>query len=64
MLFRSGGARGDLRASQAFLRYLTDNWLAGLENRVGVKDGLFIPERFFKTREQRAAYDAHMQKKK
>jgi hypothetical protein len=57
-----GGAKGDLRASQAFLRYLADNWLASLEKRVGVKDGLFAPELFFKTVKQRAAYKEHMQK--
>lgn len=57
-----GGARGDLRASQAFLRYLNDNWLAGLERRTGVKDGLFIPDGFFKTKEQCADYKEHMQK--
>jgi hypothetical protein len=57
-----GGPRGDLRASQAFLRYLTDNWLAGLERRTGVKDGLFAPELFFKTKEQCVVYKEHMQK--
>lgn len=56
-----GGTKGDLRASQAFLRYVNDNWLAGLEKRSGVKDGLFAPNLFFKTTEQRAAYTAHMQ---
>jgi hypothetical protein len=57
-----GGAKGDLRASQAFLRYLHYNWLAGLEKRSGVRDGLFAPELFFKTKEQREAYVNHMQK--
>lgn len=56
-----GGVKGDLRASQAFLRYVNDNWLAGLEKRTGRKDGLFAPDLFFKTKEQRAAYAAHMQ---
>jgi hypothetical protein len=57
-----GGAKGDLRASQAFLRYLAYNWLAGLEKRSGVKDGLFAPELFFKTGAQCVAYKEHMQK--
>lgn len=55
-----GGSRGDLRASQAFLRYVNDNWLAGLEKRTGTKDGLFAPDLFFKTPAEREAYNAHM----
>jgi len=55
-----GGPKGDLRASQAFLRYVNDNWLAGLEKRTGAKDGLFAPDLFFKTKEQQAAYAEHM----
>jgi hypothetical protein len=55
-----GGAKGDLRGSQAFLRYLHDNWLAGLESRQGARDGLFAPDLFFKTPAEREAYVAHM----
>lgn len=55
-----GGPRGDLRASQAFVRYLHDNWLAGLERRTGARDGLFAPDLFFKTPAEGAAYVAHM----
>lgn len=55
-----GGIRGDLRASQAFVRYLRYNWLAGLERRDGVKDGLFAPNLFFKTPAEIAAYEEHM----
>lgn len=55
-----GGARGDLRASQAFIRYLRHNWLAVLETRRGVKDGLFAPNLFFKTPAEIAAYEEHM----
>lgn len=55
-----GGAKGDLRGSQAFLRYLYDNWLAGLERRTGVRDGLFAPDLFFKTPAECVAYTAHM----
>lgn len=58
-----GGAKGDLRASQAFIRYLRYNWLAALETRAGVKDGLFVPNMFFKTPAECAAYDEHMSKK-
>jgi hypothetical protein len=57
-----GGVRGDLRASQSFLRYVNDNWLANLELRTGVKDGLFAPNLFFKNKEECAAYKSHMQK--
>lgn len=55
-----GGARGDLRASQAFVRYLRHNWLAGLEARHGVKDGLFAPNLFFKSPAEITAYTGHM----
>jgi hypothetical protein len=58
-----GGAKGDLRASQAFIRYMRYNWLAGLENRAGVKDGLFAPELFFKTPAEIATYNQYMSKK-
>jgi len=55
-----GGARGDLRASQAFVRYLRHNWLAGLESRNGVKDGLFAPNLFFKSPVEIESYVQHM----
>ena len=55
-----GGVRGDLRASQTFVRYLRHNWLAGLEHRSGVKDGLFAPDLFFKSPVEIAAYVEHM----
>lgn len=58
-----GGSKGDLRASQAFVRYLRYNWLDGLETRRGTKDGLFAPNMFFKTPAERAAYVEHMSKK-
>lgn len=54
------GWHGDLRASQAFLRYLRYNWLAALERRPGVKDGLFAPDMFFKTPAEQAAYKEHI----
>jgi hypothetical protein len=55
-----GGPKGDLRASQAFVRYLRHNWLAGLENRLGVKDGLFAPNLFFKSPAEIESYTQHM----
>lgn len=58
-----GGPKGDLRASQAFVRYLRYNWLDGIENRRGTKDGLFAPNLFFKTPAERASYAEHMSKK-
>lgn len=54
------GVRGDLRASQAFLRYLRYNWLAVLERRTGTRDGLFAPDMFFKTPGEQEAYNQHM----
>lgn len=59
-----GGAIGDLRASQAFVKYLCDNWLTALDTRNGVKDGLFVPGRYFKTPAERAAYSRHMTEEK
>lgn len=55
-----GGYKGDLRASQSFVRYLRYNWLSSLETRRGVKDGLFAPNLFFKTADEREAYRLHM----
>lgn len=54
------GVRGDLRASQALLRYLRYNWLDAADKRKGAKDGLFAPELFFKTPAERATYELHM----
>lgn len=55
-----GGVRGDLRASQAFLRYLRYNWLDAADKRRGAKDGLFAPELFFKITGECEAYKEHM----
>jgi len=55
-----GNAKGDLRASQAFVRYLRYNWLSALETRLGVKDGLFVPKMFFKTPAECASYTDYM----
>jgi hypothetical protein len=53
-------ALGDLRASQAFVRYLRYNWLDALNSRKGVHDGIFVPSMFFKTPAECAAYETHM----
>jgi hypothetical protein len=55
-----GGVRGDLRASQLFIRYICQNWLVGLEQRRGPRDGLFAPNLFFKSPAEMTAYTAHM----
>lgn len=55
-----GGDKGDLRASQAFVRYVNDNWLASVENRKGARDGLFAPNLFFKTPAEIESYEYHM----
>jgi hypothetical protein len=54
------GEKGDLRASQAFVRYVNDNWLASVENRKGARDGLFAPNLFFKTPAEIESYVHHM----
>lgn len=54
------GIKGDLRASQAFLRYLRYNWLDAADKRKGAKDGLFAPELFFKTPGEREIYERYM----
>lgn len=61
--FHSGGPKGDLRASQAFVRYLRYNWLAALENRNGARDGLFAPDLFFKMPGEIETYKKHMEAK-
>lgn len=55
-----GGAKGDLRASQAFIRYLRLNWLDALISRPGPRDHIFSVSNFFKTPEERKAYSNHM----
>lgn len=55
-----GGTKGDLRASQSFLRYLRYSWLDAADKRRGAKDGLFAPELFFKTPGEQEAYRLHM----
>lgn len=55
-----GGWRGDLRASQAFVAYLRDNWLASLDKRIGTTDGLFAPDHYFKTPAERLAFKQYM----
>lgn len=55
-----GGAKGDLRASQAFIHYLKMNWLDALVQRPGARDYMFSANNFFKTEEERDAYLKHM----
>ncbi|NDD52693.1 hypothetical protein EBZ39_02230 [bacterium] len=55
-----GGSKGDLRASQAFVRYLRHNWLAALDTRKGKKDSLFAPDIFFKSQPEISAYLDYM----
>lgn len=55
-----GGPRGDLRASQAMIRYLRYNWLDTLERRPGARDGLFAPELYFRTPAEIETYRNHM----
>jgi hypothetical protein len=57
-----GGVRGDLRGSQAFIRYLRYSWLEVLNTRKGAHDGIFVPSMFFKTPAECLSYSEHMQK--
>jgi hypothetical protein len=54
------GAKGDLRASQAFIRYLHANWLDIASSRKGARDGFFLPEQFFKTPAEQQAFATHL----
>lgn len=56
-------SNGDLRASQAFIRFLRLNWLDLLDTRPGKKDSIFAPSRFFKTPAEVKAFVAYMKKK-
>lgn len=51
-----GGAKGDLRASQAFVHYAVSNWFTTTTKRGGAQDGLFAPNLYFKTPTEQAAY--------
>lgn len=50
------GHKGDLRASQAFVRYVNANWLDSLVIRNGQRDTWFMADRFFKAPAERAAF--------
>lgn len=54
-----GGAKGDLRASQVFVRYLRANWIDILMQRKGAQDKFFMSDRFFKSDNERAAFSQH-----
>jgi hypothetical protein len=53
------GSKGDLRASQAFVRYLYANWLDVLTARRGPRDGFFMLDRFFQSPAEREAFADH-----
>ena len=57
-----GGYRGDLRASQVFLRYIAQNWTAGLSLCPGSYDKIFASDLFFKSDAEISAYAQHMAK--
>ena len=52
-----GGPRGNLRASEAFMRFVILHWLQGLSES---PRKLFDPSLFFKTNEEVTAYNTHM----
>jgi hypothetical protein len=58
-LSAGGGSSGDLRASQAFIHYLYTNWLDVISLKCGAHDGFFLPEKFFKSAEEHAAFAQH-----
>jgi hypothetical protein len=51
-----GGSKGDLRASQAFVRYLRANWLDIISQRRAGCDNFFAPRHFFKSDEEQQAF--------
>lgn len=53
------GTKGDLRASQAFVRYVRLNWLDKLAQKRQINDSLFVPDKFFKLPEEQKAFTAH-----
>jgi len=53
------GPKGDLRASQAFIRYVYANWLDTLTMRKGQHDGLFMADKFFKTPAEKQSFISH-----
>jgi hypothetical protein len=55
-----GGVKGDLRASQAFVGYVRDKWLDALVSRQGLREELFLPDKFFKTTAEKQAYIANI----
>lgn len=55
-----GNAKGDLRASQAFVRYLRLNWLDILARKRSSGDGMFLPDKFFKTPVEQKAFAEHL----
>jgi len=59
-LAAGGGAKGDLRASQAFIGYVRAKWLDALVNRKGLREEMFCPDTFFKTPEEKQAYLTQM----
>lgn len=52
------GAKGDLRASQAFIHYLRSNWLEVITQRKIGADVFFLQNGFFKSPEERNAFVA------
>jgi hypothetical protein len=54
--YAGGDVKGDLRASQAFVRYLHANWLDIVSMRKGPHDGFFLPDQFFKTPAEQTAF--------
>lgn len=55
--YRKATVRALLRVSQVFLAYLRYNWLAAIYMGTNV---LFVPEQFFKLKDEVHAYRAHM----
>jgi len=51
-----GGVKGDLRASQAFIRYLRANWLEIITQKKLGANTFFLPDFFFKSDEERNAF--------
>jgi hypothetical protein len=62
-VFRSTALKGalfaSLRASQRFVEFLRLTWLAALQDGSPQLESLFVPEYFFKTKDEAQAFHSH-----
>ncbi len=56
------GPKADLKASQYFINFLRSCWSAAIYKNVSAGEPLFIPDYFFKNKEESHAFDDHLAK--